>query len=114
MAPAFNTLVYARRLREAGFSETMAEAQAEALAEAMTETLATKQDLSELEARIDTRFHKVDARLEKIDSRLEDLETRMNLSMAKQIAELRSQLTLQMMVHTLATIGAVSALVKLL
>ena len=135
MAPAFDTLAYARRLREGGFTEQQAETQAAALAAAMTENLATKQDLAELRShidarfeRIDLRFEKVDARFEKIDARFEriderfgtvdtrfeELEKRLNLSTGKQIADLRSQMTLQLMVHTLAIVGAVSALVKLL
>ena len=61
MAIAIDTLAYARRLRDAGFSEAQAEGQAQALAAAMTDTLATKQDLHEMDARIDARFAKVDA-----------------------------------------------------
>ena len=48
MAVAFDTLTYARRLREVGVPQEQAEAHAEALAAAVTETLATKQDLREL------------------------------------------------------------------
>jgi hypothetical protein len=53
MAVALDTLAYARRLREAGFSEQQAEGQAEALAFAMTDTLATKVDLQALATRQD-------------------------------------------------------------
>lgn len=56
MAVAFDTLAYARRLRQAGFSEQQAEAQAEGLAAVVTETLATKQDLRELEYRLTLRL----------------------------------------------------------
>jgi hypothetical protein len=49
---AFDTLVYARRLKRAGFTDEQAEAQAEALAAVVTETLATKQDLRELRHRL--------------------------------------------------------------
>ena len=45
---AFDTLTYARRLREVGVPQEQAEAHAEALAAAVTETLATKHDLQEL------------------------------------------------------------------
>jgi hypothetical protein len=48
----FDRLAYARRLRGAGFSEE----QADALAAAVTETLATKQDLRELEYRLTIRL----------------------------------------------------------
>ena len=56
MAVAFDTLAYARRLRQAGFSEQQAEVQAEALAAVVAETLATKQDLRELEYRLTLRL----------------------------------------------------------
>jgi predicted transcriptional regulator len=65
-------------------------------------------------AQIHARFAQVDARFAQVDTRLDELEKRMNLSIAKQISDLRSQLTIQMMVQTMATVGAVSALVKLL
>jgi hypothetical protein len=53
---AFDTLAYARRLKNAGFSEEQAEVQAEALAAVVTETLATKHDLRELEYRLTLRL----------------------------------------------------------
>ena len=56
MPVAFDTLAYARRLNRAGFSDEQAEIQAEALAAAVTETLATKQDLRELEYRLTLRL----------------------------------------------------------
>jgi hypothetical protein len=125
MAMALDTLAYARRLREAGFSEQQAEGQAEALAAAMTETLATKQDLRELEARVDSRFDKIDARFEALekyfdsrldaqdkhlDTRIDELEKRFSLRLSEQIADLDRRMTTRM----LFGIGAVSALVKLL
>lgn len=44
----FDTLMYAKKLREAGFSEKQAEIQAEALKEIIQDNLATKQDISDL------------------------------------------------------------------
>ena len=44
---AIDTLRYAKRLREAGFSQEQAEVQAEALAEAVRDSLVTKLDLNE-------------------------------------------------------------------
>lgn len=52
MAAVFDTLQYAKRLKEAGFTEQQAEVQAEALAEIVDDKLATKQDLKELEYRL--------------------------------------------------------------
>ena len=107
MAIAFDTLAYARRLRAAGFSEEQAEGQAQALAAAMTDTLATRQDLRELEARIDTRFAQVDARFDHLEKHFkEHLDTR--------LAEQETRLTMRMGGIRLAGVTVVSALVKLL
>ena len=126
--PFSSHLAYARRLREAGFSEEQAEGQAEALAAAMTDTLATKQDLGDLTTRIDARFSQIDARFSQIDARFEYLERHIDTRLAEQekrleirfseqaarfgglLADLERRMTLRM----LAGIGAVSALVKLL
>jgi hypothetical protein len=52
----FDTLKFARRLKDAGVEESQAEAEAEALAEALSEALesqlATKSDITRLEGRI--------------------------------------------------------------
>ena len=96
MAVALDTLAYAKRLREAGFSEVQAEGQAQALASAMTDSLATKQDLRELEVRMEARFDTIAARF---DTSLADRERRMTTRLGG------------MMV---AGIGVVSVLVKLI
>jgi hypothetical protein len=52
-ALTFDTLAYVKRLKEAGFTETQAEAQATALADALQGSaadLATKADLKEFRA----------------------------------------------------------------
>ncbi len=64
MAIALNTLEYARRLRNAGFTEQQAEGQAQALAAAMTDSLATKADLRDLEVRVRARFDAQDAKFD--------------------------------------------------
>lgn len=76
VAIALDTLEYARRLREAGFSEQQAEGQARALAAAMTDALATKQDLRELESRLEARFVGVDARFAGVDARFAQVDAR--------------------------------------
>jgi hypothetical protein len=50
------TLKYAKRLHEAGLPLNQAEVHADALREATLDTVATKQDLRELETRVDGRF----------------------------------------------------------
>jgi hypothetical protein len=132
MAIVIDTLVYAKRLREVGFSELQAEGQAEALAAAMTDSLATKQDLRELEARMDARFAQIDGRLGQVDARFEYLERHLDTRLAEQerrleirfaeqtarfdgrLADLERRITLRLGGITVAGIGVVSALVKLL
>ncbi|HAN27794.1 MAG TPA: hypothetical protein DCP75_08770 [Haliea salexigens] len=99
---AFDSLRYARRLREAGVPEPQADAQAELMAEAFgfyADNIVTRDyldavlragfgeqaqrferietRLNTLEARLDTldaRLDKLDARFDKFDARLEKLE----------------------------------------
>lgn len=47
-ATTFDTLAYAKKLQEAGFSSQQAETQAEALKDVIDDNLATKQDINEL------------------------------------------------------------------
>ena len=63
MVATFDTLTYARKLKEAGFSERQAEAQAAALMAVIETNLATKhdiellrRDMKELESRIVLRL----------------------------------------------------------
>jgi len=48
-ALAFDTLQYAKRLKQVGFTEEQAEVQAEALSDLIDDRLATKLDIKELE-----------------------------------------------------------------
>lgn len=52
----FNSLEYARRLEQAGFTREQAEMQANILTEIVDEKMATKQDLRELELRLTVRL----------------------------------------------------------
>jgi hypothetical protein len=63
MSAAFDTLRFARRLREAGFSEPQAEAMAEAFRDASTEALATKHDMELLRADLGARIDRVETKL---------------------------------------------------
>ena len=113
MAIALDTLAYARRLREAGFSEQQAEGSAEALAAAMTVTFATKQDLRELEARIDARFATVDMRFENLERHLDELEKRMELRMDDRLADLERRMTMRLGGIMTAGIAVFATIVKL-
>ena len=139
MAFALDTLEYARRLRECGFSEQQAEGQARALAAAMTESFAMKQDLEQLETRLASRFQQIDARFEQIDARFEqidarfeqidarfealekhfeirlvELEKRFELRLDARLADLERRMTFRLGGMMVATAGIFSTLVKLL
>lgn len=120
MAIALDTLAYARRLREAGFTSEQAEGQAEALAAAMTDTLATKQDLSELRAYMDAGFAAAKHEIRELETRMDagfaavkheirELETRMDA----RFADLERRMTLRLGTMLVAGIGVVSALVAM-
>jgi hypothetical protein len=132
MAIAIDTLAYARRLREAGFTDEQAEGQAEALAAAMTDTLATKQDLSELRTQTDAAFREFEARMEAgfaaLRHEIRELETRMQAGFASarrdvqeleirmdaRFADFERRITMRMGTVVVAGFGVMSALVKLL
>ena len=63
-AMTFDTLIYAKKLKQAGFTEEQAEVQAEALAELVHDKLATKQDLKNLETSIKRDLKALEERLE--------------------------------------------------
>ena len=52
----FDTLTYANKLKEAGFTERQAQVQAEALVAVVDSNLATKHDLKELELKFEGQF----------------------------------------------------------
>lgn len=52
----FDTLMYAKKLKEAGFTEQQAEVQAEAMRELIDNNLATKCDLKELEEHLTSKL----------------------------------------------------------
>ena len=59
----FDTLGYFEKLKAAGVPEAQAKVQADALRELIDDRLATKQDLRELETRLDNKIEKLEYRL---------------------------------------------------
>jgi hypothetical protein len=114
MAIALDTLAYARRLREAGFSESQAEGQAEALAATMTDTLATKQDLSEVRHEVHELQIRMEAGFSAVKESLREMELRMDARFDAKLADLERRMTIRHGTVTVAAIGAVSAIVRLL
>jgi DNA polymerase III epsilon subunit-like protein len=80
MTAAFDTLAYAKRLKEAGFTDHQAEAQALALADAFKEgALATKQDIGDLRHELKQDIADLRHGLREVESalkaRMDNLET---------------------------------------
>lgn len=101
--PDFDTLAYARMLREAGVEERQAEAHA-AAARTIRAGLATKADLDSLETRLEAR----------LDGRLDSLETRFNARLDTRLAALETRLTIRFFAGLTAVGGLIVAAVKLL
>ena len=59
----FDTLGYFEKLKAAGVPEEQAKVQADALRELIDDRLTTKQDLRELETRLDNKIEKLEYRL---------------------------------------------------
>ena len=127
-APGFDTLSYARRLKDAGVGEKQAEAHAEAVRDAMTQGAASKVDLdkglADLKVDIDKGLAALKTDMDKglaaIGNRMANLETKMD-SMAskadldKGLAALETRMTVRFVGIVLAnagvTVAAVVALV---
>ena len=79
---AFDTLKFARQLKDAGFTEEQAEAQVNAIDTAFTEALdaqqfATKTDLLHMQGKIKEDIADLDARIANLDARIANLDARM-------------------------------------
>jgi len=73
---AFDTLTYAKKLQEAGVSALQAEAHAEALKNLAEDNLATKRDLSELEAKLRHEIELVRHEIELVRRDIKEQDTR--------------------------------------
>jgi chromosome segregation ATPase len=137
----FDTLAFAKKLRDAGYTEAQAEALVEALVEAQSSvfremldsTLATKDDLrqmrdeivgeirEEMDARfqrvderfmgIDARFKGIDARLGEVDRRFQGVETRLG-SLENRVDQLGLQLTVRIGGMIMISLGILLAAMR--
>ena len=85
-AITFDTLAYVKTLREAGFEERQAEAQAAALATVLKSgigDLATKEDLSRLESKLESRLNLME---ERSDGRFKLLQWMLAFNLAISVA----------------------------
>jgi hypothetical protein len=65
-----NTLKYAKKLEEAGFSRQQAEANIQIIAEIVEDDVATKQDLKHLETHLDSRIKDLDTKLSQLEFKI--------------------------------------------
>jgi deoxyribodipyrimidine photolyase-like uncharacterized protein len=100
---AFDTLSYAKKLQEGGFTVQQAEAQTEALRMVFEQELATKQDIELLRHEL----REMEARLE---ARMAELEARLGASMAQLEARMAERETRLLVRLGAITIGAVTIL----
>jgi DNA anti-recombination protein RmuC len=133
----FDTLAFAKKLRDAGYTETQAEALVEAQSsvfrEMLDSTLATKDDLrqmrdeivgeirEEMDARfqrvderfmgIDARFKDIDARFGEVDRRFQGVETRLG-SLENRVDQLGLQLTVRIGGMIMISLGILLAAMR--
>ncbi|WP_449243989.1 hypothetical protein [Desulfobacca acetoxidans] len=119
---AFDTLEFAKKLQTANFTEDQAEALAGAVAGIVEERLATKQDLKELEIRLETRIKELETGLRQYMKELETglrhdmkaLDTGLHRDMQEMEMRLRHDLTLRLGGMLTGGVALVAVLVKLL
>jgi hypothetical protein len=113
-AVAFDTLKLAQRLEAAGLPTGQAQAVAVALAETIGEAVVTREyldlRLAEQTARIETRFAEVDGKFAEVGGRFAEVEGKIAEARAEMLKWMFGAVGLQ----TLAILGGVAALLKLI
>ncbi|MGH8612346.1 MAG: hypothetical protein ACREYF_09975 [Gammaproteobacteria bacterium] len=123
-AIAFDTLKFAKRLKEAGFTEQQAEALADAEAELIEQNLATKRDIADIKLDIadvkrdiadikrDIKALEVTLRgeIKQLDVRIEQVRS----DLARDLKDLEYRMTIKLGTMMVVAVGAMAALVKLL
>lgn len=127
-AVAFDTLKFAKRLKEAGFTEQQAEALAEAEAELFETHLATKQDIAELKRDIEELRAELKQDIASLDHRIEEVRAELKRDIAgldhriegvraelkRDLRDLEYRMVIKLGAMLVVAVGAVAALVKLL
>lgn len=103
----FDTLIYAKKLKSAGFTEEQAEIQAEAMASIIDEKLATKQDIHDLERKI----KELEVSLKRD---MKELDVSLKRDMKELEIRLKHDLTLRLGGMLAAGIAIIAGIMKLL
>jgi len=127
-AIAFDTLKFAKRLKEAGFTEQQAEALADAEAELIEQNLATKRDIAdlkrdiadvkrdikELEVTLRNEIKQLDVTLrgeiKQLDVKIEQIRS----DLARDLKGLEYRMTIKLGTMMVVAVAAMATLVKLL
>jgi predicted nucleic acid-binding Zn-ribbon protein len=102
-ALAFDTLKFAKRLKEAGFTEQQAEALVHAGAEWIEQNMATKRDIADLKGEIKELEVKMEQKIEQIRSDL-----------ARDLKDLEYRMTIKLSTMMVVAVGAMAALTRVL
>ncbi|MGH8550386.1 MAG: coiled-coil domain-containing protein [Methylococcales bacterium] len=113
-AIAFDTLKFAKRLKEAGFTEQQAEALASAEAEFIEENLATKRDLKELEIALKRELADLKREIKEIEAALKTDIKVLEIKLARDLKDLEYRMTIKLGAMLVVAVGIIAALVKLL
>jgi predicted phage-related endonuclease len=120
-AIAFDTLKFAKRLKEAGFTEQQAEALAAAEAEFIEEHLATKRDIAELkhdikelEISLKRDMKELEGTLrneiKQLDVKIEQIKS----DLVRDMKDLEYRMTIKLGTLMVVAVGVIATLVKLL
>ncbi len=118
-AIAFDTLKFAKRLKEAGFTEQQAEALADAEAELIEQTLATKRDsadlkrdIKELEVTLRNDLKQLEVTLrneiKQLDVKIEQIRS----DLARDLKGLEYRMTIKLGTMMVVAVAAMATLVK--
>jgi hypothetical protein len=124
MVYSFDTLGYAKRLRDAGVAQAQAEAHAEAARDFVMAELVTKTDLQALSAHFDAKLENTDAKLDaklenmdaKLDARLENMDAKLDAKLGNTDARLDTlslRLTVRLGAMLAVGIGILATIIKL-
>ncbi|MGH8605481.1 MAG: coiled-coil domain-containing protein [Gammaproteobacteria bacterium] len=117
-AIAFDTLKFAKRLKEGGFTDQQAETLAQAEAEFIEQNLTTKRDLKELEVALKRDIEELRGAVKRDIEELRgsvkrDIEE-LRADLKRDLIELEYRMTIKLGAMLVVAVGAMAALVKLL
>ncbi len=114
---AFDTLKFAKRLKDAGFTEQQAEALAAAEAEFVEENLATKRDIAEVKrdiAEIRREIKELEVSLRRDIKELEIAFKQDIAELKRDMKDIEYRMTIKLGAMLMVAVGAMAALVKIL